>query len=43
VKSKIALLLVESNVVTWIFGNSLFKSAKVLSFKSVAVTLAPSL
>ena len=41
--SKIALLSVESNVWTLILGYSLFKSAKVLSFKSVAVTSAPSL
>ena len=41
VNSKIALLFVESNVFTTILGNSLFKSAKVLSFKSVAMTCAP--
>ena len=41
--SKIALLSVESKVLTFILGYSLFKSAKVLSFISVAVTLAPSL
>ena len=41
--SKIALLSVESSFWILILGYSLFKSAKVLSFKSVAVTFAPSL
>ncbi len=39
--SKTASLSVESKGLTLILGYSLFKSANVLSFKSVAVTWAP--